>query len=291
MKPTDLAELLLLAAIWGASFLFMRISSPEFGPLTLALLRVGGASLFLLPLLALRQSLQPLRRHAPALLGAGFLNSALPFALYAYAALHIPTGLSSILNATVPMWGGLVAWVWLGQAPTRWRVLGLLLGFAGVAALVWAKTGLSFNASLWAVLACLFATLNYAIGAVATRKWLSEVPPLAVATGSQLGATVWLLPLGLWAWPAQAPSATAWASLAALALLCTGVAYIFYFRLMARVGPTNAVTVTFLIPVFAILWGALFLSEALTLGMLGGGLLVLAGTALALGLWPRREQA
>lgn len=287
MKPSDLAELLLLAAIWGASFLFMRISSPEFGPLTLALLRVGGASLFLLPLLALRQSLQPLRRHALGLIGAGFLNSALPFALYAYAALHLPTGLSSILNATVPMWGGLVAWVWLGQAPTRWRVLGLLLGFAGVAALVGAKTGLSFDASLWAVLACLCATLNYAVGAVAVKKWLSEVPPLAVATGSQIGATLWLLPLGLWAWPAQAPSATAWASLAALALLCTGVAYIFYFRLMARVGPTNAVTVTFLIPVFAILWGALFLSEALSLGMLGGGVLVLLGTALALGLWPK----
>lgn len=290
MKISDLAELLVLAAVWGASFLFMRIASPEFGPLTLALLRVGGAALFLVPLLLLRQGLQPLLGPRPwAMLGVAFMNSAFPFALYAYAALHLPAGLSSILNATVPMWGALVAWVWIGERLDRWRLLGLVMGFAGVAWLVQAKTGLNLNASLLAVLGCLLATLNYAIGAVATKRWLgSAVTPLGVAAGSQLASTIWLLPFGLWAWPAAMPSTTAWANLAGLALLCTGVAYILYFRLMARVGPTKAVTVTFLIPVFAVLWGALFLGEALTMAMTGGGALILAGTALALGLWPRR---
>lgn len=290
MKTSDIAELLLLAAVWGASFLFMRIASPEFGPLALALLRVGGAVLFLLPLLWLRQGRQPLLGPRPlAMLAVAFMNSALPFALYAYAALHLPAGLSSILNATVPMWGALVAWVWMGEQLDRYRALGLLLGFAGVAWLVQAKTGLNLNASLWAVLACLLATLNYAIGAVATKRWLGgAVTPLGVAAGSQFASMLWLLPFGVWAWPAALPSATAWANLAGLALLCTGVAYILYFRLMARVGPTKAVTVTFLIPVFAVLWGALFLGEALTLPMAGGGALILAGTALALGLWPRR---
>lgn len=290
MKTSDIAELLLLAAVWGASFLFMRIASPEFGPLALALLRVGGAALFLLPLLWLRQGRQPLLGPRPlAMLAVAFMNSALPFALYAYAALHLPAGLSSILNATVPMWGALVAWVWMGEQLDRYRALGLLLGFAGVAWLVQAKTGLNLNASLWAVLACLLATLNYAIGAVATKRWLGgAVTPLGVAAGSQFASMLWLLPFGVWAWPAALPSATAWANLAGLALLCTGVAYILYFRLMARVGPTKAVTVTFLIPVFAVLWGALFLGEALTLPMAGGGALILAGTALALGLWPRR---
>lgn len=290
MKAGDLAELLLLAAVWGASFLFMRIASPEFGPLALALLRVGGAALFLVPLLWLRQGRQPLLGPRPlAMLAVAFMNSALPFALYAYAALHLPAGLSSILNATVPMWGALVAWLWMGEQLDRYRALGLLLGFTGVAWLVQAKTGLNLNASLWAVLACLLATLNYAIGAVATKRWLGgAVTPLGVAAGSQFASALWLLPFGLWAWPDALPSTTAWLNLAGLALLCTGVAYILYFRLMARVGPTKAVTVTFLIPVFAVLWGALFLGEALTLAMAGGGALILAGTALALGLWPRR---
>ncbi len=291
MKPADLTELLALAAIWGASFLFMRWGAPEFGALSLAWLRVGLASLALLPLLAWHQgrpSLALLRQHWRALLGLSLVTSALPFALFAYAALHLPAGLSSILNATVPMWSALVAWWWLQQAPTAWRSLGLVLGFAGVVLLVWTKTGLGGDARFWAVLACLLATLNYAVSAVGTKRWLDGVPPLVVATGSQLGATVWLTLPGLWAWPATLPGTQAWASLAALALLCTGVAYILYFRLIARVGPTNAVTVTFLIPVFAILWGALFLAEALTWPMLGGGLLVLGGTALALGLWPRR---
>lgn len=290
MRAHDVGELLLLAAVWGASFLFMRIASPEFGALSLALLRVGGASLFLLPLLWLRQGRQPLLGPQPgAMLLVAFMNSALPFALYAYAALHLPAGLSSILNATVPMWGALVAWIWLGEGLTRWRALGLLMGFVGVAWLVQAKTGLNLNASLWAVLACLLATLNYAVGAVATKRWLgSAVTPLGVAASTQFASTLWLLPFGLWAWPDTLPSATAWLNLAGLALLCTGVAYILYFRLMARVGPTQAVTVTFLIPVFAVLWGALFLGEALTLAMAGGGALILAGTALALGLWPRR---
>jgi drug/metabolite transporter (DMT)-like permease len=292
MRGADIAELLALAAIWGASFLFMRWGAPEFGALTLAFLRVGLAALALLPLLAWHQgrpSLRLLHTHWRALLGLSLITSALPFALFAYAALHLPAGLSSILNATVPMWSALVAWVWLSQAPTRWRSAGLLIGFGGVVLLVWAKTGLTGDARFWAVLACLLATLNYAISAVATRRWLGDAPPLVVATGSQIGASVWLLLPGLWAWPAAAPSAAAWGSLAALALLCTGVAYILYFRLLARVGPTNAVTVTFLIPLFAVIWGALFLQEALTLPMLGGGVLVLLGTALALGLWPRKS--
>lgn len=291
MKPADLAELLALAAIWGASFLFMRWGAPEFGALSLAWLRVLLASLALLPLLVWRQgggSLDLMRQHWRPLLLMSFANSALPFALFAYAALHLPAGLSSILNATVPMWGALVAWVWLGQAPTAWRLLGLAVGFGGVVLLVWAKTGLSGDARFWAVLACLLATLNYAVAAMATKRWLGDLPPLAVATGSQLGAAAWLLLPGWWAWPAVMPGPNAWGSLLALALVCTGVAYILYFRLMTRVGPTNAITVTFLIPVFAVIWGALFLGEPLTLPMLGGGLLVLAGTAMALGLWPRR---
>ncbi len=290
MKTSDLAELLLLGAVWGASFLFMRWGAPEFGALTLAWLRVLGASLLLLPLLMLRQGKQPLSdmgQHWKPLLVFGLLNSALPFALFAFAALHLPAGLSSILNATVPMWSALVAWAWLSQAPTATRLLGLGIGFGGVVLLIWAKTGLAGDARLWAVLACLLATLNYAVAAIGTKRWLGSLSPLTVATGSQVSAMLWLTLPGLLAWPATTPGARSWMSLGLLALLCTALAYILYFRLMSRVGAQNAVTVTFLIPLFAVLWGALFLGEALTLPMLGGGAMVLAGTALALGLWPR----
>ncbi|MBH9552965.1 DMT family transporter [Inhella gelatinilytica] len=291
MKLRDAVDLLALAAIWGASFLFMRLASPAFGPLTLAFLRVAGAAALLVPILAAQSGLSVWQNKWHLLGVVGLLNSALPFALYAFAALHLPTGLSSILNATVPMWSALVAWLWLGLPPTRGRILGLLLGLLGVVALVAAKTGLSLDASAWAVAACLLATLNYAVGAVATQRWLGTMPSLAVAAGSQLGAALWLLPLGLWAWPHQAPDPVAWAHLGALSLLCTGIAYLFYFRLMGRLGATNTVTVTFLIPVFALVWGAIFLGEVLSPALLAGGGLILVGTSLALGLWPRPSPA
>jgi drug/metabolite transporter (DMT)-like permease len=170
--------------------------------------------------------------------------------------------------------------------------MGLLMGFLGVVLLVTARGAgvATAEVQLAGVLACLLATLNYAVAAVATRQWLSGLSPLAVATGSQLSAAAWLLVPGLLSWPAVMPGTRSWAALLGLAVLCTGVAYMLYFRLFARVGPTKAVTVTFLIPLFAILWGALFLGEQLSLGMLGGGALVLAGTALSLGLLPRRAR-
>ncbi len=290
MKLFDLIELLVLAAIWGASFLFMRVSAPEFGAFTLAWLRVLGAALFLMPLLVARQgsaSWQALLTHWRPVMLIGLATSALPFVLYAFASLHLPAGLSSILNASTPMWGALVAWAWLAQKPNGWRSLGLVVGFGGVVWLVYAKTGLKGDAKMWAVLACLAATLSYAISGLAVKKWLSALPPLAVAAGSQASSAIWLVLPGVLMWPQVNPSRTAWGSLALLSIVCTGVAYILYFRLMARTGPTNAMTVTFLIPVFAILWGALFLNETLTLPMLGGGVMVLVGTGLALGLWPR----
>lgn len=291
----DFLELLVLGAVWGASFLFMRWSAPEFGTLTLAWLRVSGGALFLLPILLWRQGRAPLLQMGRVwkpMLFIGLVNSAAPFALFAYALQQLPAGLASILNATVPMWTALVAWVWIAQTPTALRLTGLLLGFVGVVLLVTARDAGAASGALHlsGVLACLLATLNYAVAAIATQKWLARLSPLAVATGSQLAAAAWLLLPGVLAWPAALPGARSWAALVGLAVLCTGLAYLLYFRLFARVGPSKAVTVTFLIPGFAILWGALFLGERLSLGMLGGGALVLAGTALSLGLLPRRAR-
>lgn len=289
IKSLDLGELLLLAAIWGASFLFMRLGAHEFGAIPLAALRVAGASLFLLPLLAARQGLAELRRDWRPLLVVGLLNSALPFALYSYAALSITAGLSSILNATTPLWGAVVAWAWLSQGLNASRMAGLALGFAGVVFLAWDQASFKPGGSGWAVLACLLATLCYGIAANFTKRFLSRCSPLTVATGSQFSAALLLAGPAVFFWPASLPSAPAWAAVAALALLCTGVAYILYFRLMQRIGPTNTIAVTFLIPGFAVVWGWLFLAEAFTWRMAGGCAIVLLGTALALGLLPRRR--
>lgn len=287
MKPFDIGELVLLAALWGASFLFMRVGAPEFGPIALAAMRVGLASVLLVPLLASRGRLADLRTHWKGLLLVGALNSAIPFALFTFAALSITAGLSSIVNATTPLWTAVVAFVWLRQGLARLRVLGLVIGFAGVAFLAWDKASFKPGADhsgLWALLACACATLCYGIAANATKRYLAGVSPLAVATGSQFAAALMLALPAAWLWPAVPPGAVAWGAVLALATLCTALAYVLYFRLMSRVGPTNAVSVTFLIPLFAILWGALFLGEAVTAQMVAGGAIVLVGIALALGL-------
>ncbi|MDI4631544.1 DMT family transporter [Pelomonas sp. V22] len=287
MKLADLSELVLLAAVWGASFLFLRWGAPAFGPMTLAGLRVLGAALFLLPILAHRQGLAELRQVWRPMLGLGLLTSAIPFVLFSYAALSITAGLSSILNATTPLWGALVAFLWLSQRLDAMRVLGLIVGFGGVVFLAWDQASFKPGGSGWAILACLAATLSYGLSASFTKRYMGGVSAMTQAAGSQLAAAVWLLPFALWFWPAATPEPRAWVSVVGLALLCSGLAYILYFRLLQRVGPTNALAVTFLIPVFALLWGGLFLGESLSLHMLAGCAIVLLGTALAVGLIKR----
>lgn len=284
MRPGDLAELLALAALWGASFLFMRLGAGEFGPVALAAVRVGGAALLLLPLLHWRDQIGELRRHWRPIFVVGLTNSALPFLLFSYAALSITAGLSAIFNASAPLFGALIAWAWLRERPSAARIAGLAIGFAGVAGLAWDKASFKAGGSGWAILACLVAPLLYGLSANYTRKRLQGAAPLAVAAGSQLSATLLLALPALWWWPPTTPSASAWTSAAALALLCTGVAYLLYFRLIANVGAANAIAVTFLIPAFAVLWGWMLLAEAVTPAMVLGCAVILVGTGLATGL-------
>lgn len=284
MSSRDSAELLVLAALWGASFLFMRVAAPELGPVALIALRVGIAAALLVPLLALRRGFGQLAGRAGPVLVVGVLNSALPFCLLAYATLSVTAGLASILNATSPLWGGLVAHVWLRERLTRSRVAGLLVGLAGVAVLVWGRASFRAGGTGLAVAAALAATLSYGVAASYTRRRLAGVDPLAVAAGSQLAAALVLAAPALLLWPAQPVSPRAWASVAALGVVCTAVAYVLYFRLIAHVGAGRAIAVTFLIPPFAVAWGALLLGEAITARMLAGAGVVLVGTALATGL-------
>jgi drug/metabolite transporter (DMT)-like permease len=280
----DVVELVVLAAIWGASFLFMRVAAPELGPVPLILLRVGIAALVLLPALALRGGLPALRGRLGEVVLVGAINSALPFCLLAYATLSLTAGLTSIVNATSPLWGGLVAHLWLKERLDRGRILGLAVGFAGVAFLFWGRASFKPGGAGLALVAALTATFSYGVAASYTKRRLAGVDPLAVATGSQLGAALLLLVPALAVWPTHPVSARAWGAVVLLAVACTAVAYVLYFRLIASAGAARAIAVTFLIPPFAVVWGALLLGEPITGRMLAGSAVILAGTALATGL-------
>ena len=283
MKPLQIVELLTLAAIWGGSFLFMRIAAPELGPVWLIEVRVLLAGLVLLPLLMKQGLWQQLCRRWRPLLVVGLLNSALPFCLLAFASLTLPAGMTAILNGTAPFFGVVVAYVWLQEKLTLSRILGLCLGFAGVVVLVGLReTAITVSFGL-AIAAGLAAALMYAIAAPYIRLTLEGVPSLVFATGSQLGATVCLLPLLPFTQPDRFPSGTAVVAVVALAILSTSLAYILYFRLIRGVGSTRALTVTYLIPLFAMVWGAILLKEAITVSMIIGGGLILLGTAIANG--------
>lgn len=281
-------DFVMLAAIWGASFLFMRLAAVEFGALPTAAVRVAIAAMALMPLLLYRNLLPELRRHWRRVLLVGVLNSGIPFACYSYALLYITTGLSSVLNATVPLFGALVAWIWLKDRPGGWRVLGLAIGFAGVAMLAAGKASFkpdaSGLASGWAIVACLVATLCYGIAASYTKRYLGGIRPLVTATGSQIGATLFLVGPALMTWPSQSPSANAWMAVAVVGVLCTAVAYILYFKLIELAGPAKALSVTFLVPVFAVGYGLLLLNETVTTLTLVCGAIILVGTGLSTGM-------
>jgi drug/metabolite transporter (DMT)-like permease len=284
MKPLNIAELLLLAALWGGSFLFMRIAAPVLGPVWLIEIRVLLAGLLLLPVLARLNLLNVVGQYWRPLAVVGCLNSAIPFVLLAYASIYLPAGFTSILNATAPIFGTAIAWFWLKEKLTPARLAGLILGFAGVVILVGWRSVAVTPEFVMAVLAGLLAALLYAIAAPYIKQHLAAVPPLVTVTGSQLGAALLLIPALPFTVPQQLPGVAVVLAVIGLTLLSTVLAYILYFRLIQAIGSTRALTVTYLIPMFAMLWGALVLQEAVTVSMGVGCGLVLLGTAIANGL-------
>lgn len=289
MSRHSALQLLLLAAIWGASFLFLRIGVPVFGPARLIFLRVALAAVFLsVVALWLRHGLA-LRGNLRHYLVMGVLSAGLPFLLYGYAAQALGASMLAIVNAMTPVFGALVAALWLRMPMRPLAMLGLALGFAGVLLVVGADLGTRGAEDWLSWLAALGAPLCYAIATSYTKKHAAAIPPFAQAHGSCWSAALTTLPLALLL-PARAePVAADWMAVLALAVLCTGWAYLIFFRLLAAIGPARTMTVTFLIPVFGVLWGHLFLGEPVTLPMLLGGLIVLLGTALANGLVGRRK--
>lgn len=284
MSPRYVFELLLLAAIWGASFIFMRIGSPEFGPILLMALRTLTASLFLLPLVFFTKKTAAFKGIKTKILIVGLFNTAIPFVLFGYAILTLSGGLTSVLNATTPMFGAIVAYLWFRDKMSISASFGLLIGFVGVYLLMLDKVTLGQQNILVPTLAALSASLCYGISANYTKRYLTGISSTVLASGSQVAATLVLLPISLFFIPAEVPSNAAIISVLLLGVLCTGVAYIIFFHLIANLGPAKAISVTYLIPAFGLFWGSLFLDEVITSSMIIGCAFILTGVALATGL-------
>jgi drug/metabolite transporter (DMT)-like permease len=284
MKRSDIAALLALGALWGASFLFMRMGADQFGSMALAGMRAIGAAVCSLPLLASRQRLAEMRAHWRPIAVVGLANAALPFALFSYAAQSLPAGVSAISDAIAPLLVAASGWLWLGEKLDTSRALGLSVGFIGVVWLVGGCSGFGHGGSPWAMAACVGANVCYAFGAHYNQRRLRGVAPLTVATGSQVAAALALLPFTVWQWPARTPGLPAWLAMLGQAAACTSFAYVLFYRLMARIGSTRTMAVLYLIPVFGALWGLLFLHEPVTLAMAGGCMVILLGVALTTGL-------
>ncbi|HEY9132458.1 MAG TPA: DMT family transporter [Dyella sp.] len=281
----NVAALILLGALWGASFLFMRMGADAFGAIALAGMRalVGGACF--LPLFIASERRAEWRAHWKPILLIGITNSALPFVLFSLAAKMLPAGLSSIFDAITPLLVAASGWLWLGEKLNAQSVTGLLLGLIGVVWLVGDSTlaGTYGTNAGWAMAACIGATVCYAFSVHYSHRRLRHISPLTAAASSQIVAAVVLLPLTVWLWPAATPAAPAWGAMIGLAVACTSVAYVLFFRLIAQIGTTRTMTVLYLIPAFGVLWGWWFLAEAFTPGMAVGCVVILAGVALTLG--------
>ncbi|MCB1625413.1 MAG: DMT family transporter [Pseudomonadales bacterium] len=281
MRTADFLLLIVVAAIWGGAYPLLRVGSPEFGPVALVVVRLAIASVVLLPLARWRPSVLLQWRK---LLLLGLINTALPFALFAYATLHITGGLASVINATTPMFGAVVAYFWLGERLGPMRVLGIAIGFAGVLFIVGGEIGTSTDDSLIGVIAALLGSAMYGIAANYTKRQLGTLDTKVIAAGNVVAAFLIMAPFTWFTWPAKSPSTSAWWAVVALGLFCTALAYLLFFRLLSRVSASQAITVTFLIPIFGILWGALFLDEPITRVLLVSAGVVLVGVALATGL-------
>jgi drug/metabolite transporter (DMT)-like permease len=275
----DLLRFLSLAAIWGSSYMFMRIAAPGFGPLPLVMLRLAGATLFFLPWLLRPPVRALLRGNFGGLLLLGAMNSAIPFTLLAFSTLRLQAGYTAILGATVPLFAVAIDGLWWRQPLSAQRMIGLALGFGGVLILAWNHLDFGRGGSGWAVMATLGASACYGCAAHFGKRHFAGQPVMLPAAGSMLASSLLVAPLGVWLWPARAPPAIDWLAVAALAIVCTACAYLLYYQLIARISATTLTGVAFVIPVFGVLWGALFLREQVTAHIVTGMLVTLAGTA------------
>ena len=275
--------LLLLSAIWGGAFLFMRVAGPDFGPIFLIALRVWISAVLLVAVAHFAGGLPDFRKNWKAFLLLGAINNAIPFTLIASAVLVLNSSMAAIINATTPLFTAIVAAAFGLERFTARKGLGGLLGILGVVILMGFSPLPLNQRTILAALESLLAAVAYAFGAVYVRARFQGFTPLQVSAGQLAGAGAAMLPAAFFFLPKGSPSALAWLSLLALAVLCTCLAYLIYFRLITKGGATKAITVTFMVPFFSLLWGVLLLSEPLNWGMFAGLAVILFSVSLVLG--------
>ena len=289
MSTRNLLQLILLASIWGASFLFMRVAAPVIGAMPTAFLRVSLAALGLWVLLTVLKVRLDFQGKLKVTMLLGLINSGIPTLMYSLAALSLPAGYSSIFNATTPLMGVMIGTLFFAEQMTWAKGIGVFIGLFGVALLT--HTGpLDFNLELLlGALACMVATTCYGFAGYLTRRWLNQQGGLdnrLASLGSMFGASLLLLPLFLWSLLVQPPASwggwQVWGSLLALGLVCTAFAYVLYFQLLTDIGPLKSMAVTFLIPPFGVFWGVLLLNEPLSWAYLSGGSLIVLALYLVL---------
>ena len=280
MEVKDIVMLLILSALWGGSFLFMRIGAPVLGPLVLIELRVFLASIILVFFALVSSHRIHIFHKWWQYFVLGATNAAIPFTLISYAELRLDAGLAAILNATAPMFTAIVAWIWTKESFTLKKFSGVVMGVVGVGILVGWGSG-TRGLLLWISASfSLLAAVFYGIAGVFSSRHFKGERPLYMAIGQQLAASLLLTPFSLAVLPHTVPSKVVILSVLGLAILCTAVAYLFYFALIHSVGPAKTLTVTFLVPVFGVLWGGLFLGETITIRLIIGLLVILASVAL-----------
>jgi drug/metabolite transporter (DMT)-like permease len=290
MSSRNALILCFLGAMFGASFLYMRVAAPEVGPWVVAFARVGIAAV-VLAAVARRRALQGVAAEWRALFLLGAVNTALPFGMYAFAETTITASLAAILNALAPMAMAIAGAVWLAQPLTGRKLLGIALGVTGVATVVGLGPVTLDGPTLVAIAACLLAVTGYALGFTYARRRLPHLDPLTISLGQLLGAAIILAPGAVLTRPSMSPSLDAMAAMVALAVFSTALAWPLLFRLVAAIGPTASSTVTFLAPAFGIGWGAIVLGEPLGLSLLFGAGLILGSVALVVGLRPSSRVA
>lgn len=272
-------ELALLGAIWGASFLFMRVAAKDFGAMPLVEVRLALGSLVLLPFLWRSRALFPAKLW-PKIALIGAINSAVPFILFAWAAQRAPAGIGAIANAMTVLFTALVGFLFFGEKIGARRAVALVAGFVGVVVLASDKTAGGDDVA-WAVAAGAGASFLYGVGINLVRRHLTGLPPAAVASATLGTAALLVLPFAIANWPAKAIPAASWFSASMLGVVCTGLAFVMYYRLIARIGASRASTVTYLIPVFGVAWAWLLLDEPLTVKMGIAGAMILGSVALS----------
>jgi drug/metabolite transporter (DMT)-like permease len=282
MRPADYAGLLLLGAIWGSPFIFLRVAAPALGVMLTAELRLLFASMFLVTALWLSGRALRFAEHWSLYAKIGVTNSALPFAAFAFAALHLPSGYLGVLNGTAPLFGALFAAWLIGEPMTLRKSMGLVLGLAGVAIMMQLSPIPLTPSALLAALAGLIGSAAWGLGGALIKRRSTQFDPLVLAAGTQFAAFLVLTPTFLATPPVEAYSGPVVLSVVMLGVLCTGVTYMLYFHMVRDIGPSRALSVTYLVPLFGMLWGWVFLGEPITASMLVGRAIVVAGMALVL---------